>query len=260
MELQTLIYEKKGPIAYVILHRPDRLNAENHEMQRELVQVFGDIDRDPLVRAVIFTGSGTKAFCAGADLKDPVTHTQANLGDFVAYHGFFFDAIQNCTKPIVCAVHGWAIGAGCQMPLCCDIIIAAENAVFQLPQVQLGIMPAYAGLTRLARLVGKGPAARMGLLCERVNAQEAYRIGLVSEVVPFDQLMPAAEKIAQRLADMPPLAIRMTKEALNMGYDMPLQAAAKADGYRFMGLVGTEDREEGHLAQREKRKPVFKGR
>ena len=266
MSYETIIFKKKHSIGYVILNRPHLLNAFNEQMGRELVSVFGKMEDDPEVKVCILTGSGEKAFSAGADLKDPRTHALDVLSEFLkTKHGNFFDAIANFPKPVIAAVNGYAVGAGFQIPLCCDILLASENAKFILTQVSLGVLPAYAGGVRLARFVGKGRAMEIILTGKRVDAQEAYRIGLVSQVLPLEKLMPTAEAIAAKLIAMPPLSLRLAKEALNRGLDIPLGHAANADVYRMFALIGTEDRKEGHRAARERKQKNrktarFKGR
>ncbi len=265
MSRDTLTYEKRGPIGYVMLNRPALMNAFNEQMGDELFDVFGAIQEDRDVKACVLTGSGDRAFSAGADLKDARTHSLEVFADFLeTRHGHFFDAIANCAKPVVAAVNGYAVGAGFQMVLCCDIVLAAENACFILPQVPLGIMPAYGGAVRLARFVGKGRAMEIVLTGKSVDAREAYRIGLVNQVLPLPELMPAARALAEKLADMPPLSVRLAKESLNRGLDLPLAHTSNADAYRFFALVGTEDRKVGHEAMRQRKqkraKPQFKGR
>ena len=257
---ESFIFEKSNQIAYVKLHRPQSLNAFDVQMAEELIDVFGKMDEDAEIRVAILTGSGEKAFCSGADLKNTKTHSVAMLADYMETHHGFFDAISNFGKPVIAAVNGYAVGAGFQMTLCCDMIIASENAVFFLPQVGLGILPAYGGGIRLARFVGKGRAMEIILTCKKVDAQEAYRIGLANQVVALPMLMPIAQSLAERLAAMPPLSVRLSKESLNRGYDIPLAHSSNADFYRFFALIDTEDRKEGHQAFREKRKAIFKGR
>jgi len=266
---ETLILEKRNHIGYVTLDRPKSMNAFNEQMGQELVNVFSEMEQDSDVRVSILTGSGEKAFCAGADLKDPRTHSLEVLAEFIeTKHGNFFDAIAIYPKPVIAAVNGYAVGAGFQIALCCDVIYASDNARFILPQVSLGILPAYGGAVRLARFVGKGRAMEIVLSCKTVDAQEAYRIGVANQVVPLTDLIPTAERLAQKLAAMPPLSVRLAKESLNRGLDIPLVHATNADLYRFFALVGTQDRKEGHRVAKEmvlhhydqQKKPQFKGR
>jgi enoyl-CoA hydratase/carnithine racemase len=265
MSYETIIYEKAGPVAMVTFNRPEKHNPWSTQVSEEIVEVFGVMENDPEVVVTILTGKGNKAFSAGADLANPKTHRVNTAGEHLATvtpRGFaVFNAVTDYPKPVVAAVNGYAIGIGCLITLCCDIILAADNAEFGLPQTPLGIIPAYGGAVRLARYVGRGKAMEMVLLGERITAAEAYRVGLVNKVVPLPELMPLARNYADRLAALPPLAVRMAKESLNKGLDIAsLKEAAQADIYRFMLLGQTEDSHEAHQAWREKRKPVFKGK
>lgn len=266
MTYNRILYDKKDGIATVVLNRPEARNAWSTIMNQELLDIFPKLEADPEVLAVILTGNQAgKAFSAGADIADPKTHATESIGESlgrVTPRGQdIFNIVSDFPKPIICAINGYALGIGCLITLCCDILIASENAELGLPQVAIGILPAYGGAVRLARFVGKGNAMRMVLTSERITAQEAYRIGFVTEVVPLSDLMPAAIKIAKKIASLPPLAVRLAKESLNMGLDVAsIKQASQADIYRFLALSMTKDREEGHSAWREKRKTVFKGK
>jgi enoyl-CoA hydratase/carnithine racemase len=265
MSYETITYEKAGPIATVTFNRPEKHNPWSTQVSEEIVDAFTSMENDSEVVVTILTGKGNKAFSAGADLANPKTHRVATPGEHLATvtpRGFaVFNAVADYPKPVVAAVNGYAIGIGCLITLCCDIILAAENAEFGLPQVPLGILPAYGGAVRLARYVGRGKAMEMVLLGERITAAEAYRVGLANKIVPLPELMPLARNYAERLAALPPLAVRMAKESLNKGLDIAsLKDAAQVDIYRFMLLGQTEDSHEAHRAWREKRKPVFKGK
>ncbi|HXG20617.1 MAG TPA: enoyl-CoA hydratase/isomerase family protein [Methylomirabilota bacterium] len=265
MNYETIIYEKDGPVATVTFNRPEKHNPWSAQVSEEIVAVFSAMENDPDVLVTILTGQGKKAFSAGADLANPKTHRVTTVGEHLATvtpRGFaVFNTVADYPKPVVAAVNGYAIGIGCLITLCCDIILAAENAEFGLPQVPLGIIPAYGGAVRLARYVGRGKAMEMVLLGERITAAEAYRVGLANKVVPLAELMPLARDYAERLAALPPLAVRLAKESLNKGLDIAsLKDAAQVDIYRFMLLGQTEDSHEAHQAWREKRKPVFTGR
>jgi len=264
MSYETLLYEKQGSIATVTINRPEKRNAWTTQVSVEIIDVFGTMEDDPEVLVTILTGTGDKAFSAGADLGNAKTHKVTTVGAHLASvspKGFpVFNAVADYPKPVVAAINGFAVGIGCLITLCCDILLASENAELGLPQVPLGILPAYGGAVRLARYVGRGKAMEMVLLGERINAQEAYRVGLVNKVVPLPELRPLAQDYARRLAALPPLAVRMAKESLNKGLDIAsLKEAAQADIYRFMLLGQTEDSHEAHQAWRERRKPVFKG-
>ena len=265
MSYDTLSYEKNGPIATIAFNRPEKRNAWSTQVSEEIIEVFSAMEDDPEVLVTVLTGKGDKAFSAGADLGNPKTHKVTSAGEHLATvspRGFaVFNTVADYPKPVVAAVNGYAVGIGCLITLCCDIILASENAEFGLPQVPLGIIPAYGGAVRLARYIGRGKAMEMVLLGERITAAEAYRVGLTNKVVPLPELMPLAYEYARRLAALPPLAVRMAKESLNKGLDIAsLKEAAQADIYRFMLLGQTEDSHEAHQAWREKRKPVFRGR
>ena len=264
MSYETLLYEKQDGIATVTINRPEKRNAWTTQVSEEIIDVFGTMEDDPEVLVTILTGTGDKAFSAGADLGNAKTHKVTTVGAYLASvspKGVpVFNAVADCPKPVVAAINGFAVGVGCLITLCCDILLASDNAELGLPQVPLGILPAYGGAVRLARYVGRGKAMEMVLLGERISAQEAYRVGLVNKVVPLPELRPLAQDYAQRLAALPPLAVRMAKESLNKGLDIAsLKEAAQTDIYRFMLLGQTEDSHEAHQAWRERRKPVFKG-
>lgn len=265
MGYETILYEKDGPIATVTFNRPEKHNPWSAQVSEDIVDVFNVMENDPEVRVTIVTGKGMKAFSAGADLANPKTHRVTTAGEHLATvtpRGFaVFNTVADYPKPVVAAVNGYAIGIGCLITLCCDIILASDNAEFGLPQVPLGILPAYGGAVRLARYVGRGKAMEMVLLGERITAAEAHRVGLANKVVPLADLLPLARNYAERLAALPPLAVRLAKESLNKGLDIAsLKDAAQVDIYRFMLLGQTEDSHEAHRAWREKRKPVFKGK
>ena len=264
MPYETLLYEKQDSIATVTINRPEKRNAWTTQVSEEIIDVFGAMEDDPEVLVTILTGTGDKAFSAGADLGNAKTHKVTTVGAHLASvspKGFpVFNAVADYPKPVVAAINGFAVGIGCLITLCCDILLASDNAELGLPQVPLGILPAYGGAVRLARYVGRGKAMEMVLLGERISAQEAYRVGLVNKVVPLPELRPLAQDYARRLATLPPLAVRMAKESLNKGLDIAsLKEAAQTDIYRFMLLGQTEDSHEAHQAWRERRKPVFKG-
>ncbi len=263
---QTLLFTQENNVATVAINNPERRNAWSDTTSREIADVFTRMDDDESVRVAILTGNQEgKAFSAGADLKDPNAHQAKTIGGGLdRAHKITrraFDAVHGCSKPIIAAVNGYAIGIGCQICLCCDILYAAEGAEMGMPQVALGIMPAYAGAPRMARFVGKGKAMEMALLGERLTAEDGYRLGLYSKVVPLADLMSLARKTAEKLANQPPLAVRLTKESVSRGMDIPnVNDAGVADVYRFLLLELTEDNKEAHAAWREKRQPVFKGR
>ena len=264
MEYEKLSYEKKERMAVVIINRPEKMNAWSDQLSEEIVKVFDVMEDDPDVLVTILTGKGEKAFSAGADIGDVKTHKVTSVGEHlstVSPRGIsVFNAVADYSKPVIAAINGYAIGIGCLITLCCDILLASDNAEIGLPQVPLGIIPAYGGAVRLARYVGRGKAMEMVLLGERITAAEAYRVGLINRVVPQPELMPLAYDYARRLALLPPLAVRLAKDSLNKGLDIAsIKEAAQADIYRFMLLGQTEDSNESHQAWRDRRKPVFRG-
>jgi len=266
MSYTALLYEKTGRIAVVTINRPKARNAWSDQLNKDMVGVFAEMEADPDILVTILTGNQAgKAFSAGADIANPKTHSTQSVGEELARitpRGMdVFNAVADFPKPVICAINGYALGVAFQVALCCDILIASENAEMGLPQVSLGILPIYGGAVRLARFVGRGNAMRMVLTAERITAQEAYRIGLVSQVVPLPELMPTTINLARKIAALPPLSIRLAKESLNMGLDISsVKQAAQADLYRFLALTLTEDKEESHRAWREKRPPVIRGR
>ncbi|MDH4144686.1 MAG: enoyl-CoA hydratase-related protein [Acidimicrobiia bacterium] len=265
MAYEMLRFEVADRVATLTINRPEKRNAWSSRLSHELIEAMDEIERDDDVLVSILTGAGDRAFSAGADLGDNRTHRVSSVGEHLAAvtpRGMdVFNAVSDHPKPIIAAINGFAVGIGCLITLCCDILVASDNAELGLPQVPLGIIPAYGGAVRLARYVGRGKAMEMTLLGERITADEAYRVGLVSRVVPQAELMPLANDFARRIAGLPPLAVRMAKESLNKGLDIAnLKDAAQADVYRFMLLGQTADSHEAHRAWREKREPRFEGR
>jgi enoyl-CoA hydratase/carnithine racemase len=245
-----LLLERRGPIAVLTLSRPEARNAWCEEFQTGLRERLPELEADPEIRCAILTGDDAGgAFSAGADLKNLRTHTMNSVGAF----------IEDFAKPVICAVNGYAVGIGCIVTYCCDLIVASDRAEWRLPQSGLGIIPAQGGAVRLARWVGKGMAMRAALGFP-LTAEEAFRTGLAQWLVPHADLMPRALAVAEHIASLPPLAARLTKESLNCGMNIPQSDAALADLYRFAMLEMTEDKAESHQAWRERRKPQFKGK
>jgi enoyl-CoA hydratase/carnithine racemase len=260
-----LLYEKRGHIAILTLSRPEARNAWSNDFAIGLQERLPQLEDDQDIRCVILTGDDRGgAFSAGADLKNPRTHTESSVANFIEglprrRRSSPIILTSEFAKPIVAAVNGYAIGIGCILTFCCDLIVASDRAEWRLPQVALGIMPAQGGALRAARWIGKGLAMRLALGFP-LPAAEAYRVGLAQWLVSHDELMAQAMKVADHIASLSPLAARVAKESLNSGLNVPLDEAAHADLYRFMALEMTEDKTEGHRAWRERRKPDFKGR
>ena len=250
----VVVMEQRGAVALITLNRPERLNAWSPDLGAALVQRLREAAADEAVRGVVLTGAG-RAFSAGVDLKNPRTHAVESPEQHLAgLNGSpVFDAVETYPKPIVSAVNGYAVGIGCLVPLCCDFILAGEQAVFCLPQVSLGILPAYGGTLRLARFVGRGNALNIALTGRKVGAEEALRMGMVVSVLPQDRLVTEAVRTMQGIADLPVHAVRLARESLRLGYEGGLAATAHADLYRFMALSQTRDRATRHEAWRERR-------
>ena len=255
--LQNVLYDKKDAIAYVTLNRPKVLNALSHATWEDLHTAFTQAQQDPAVRGVILTGAGDKAFIAGADISELAHVTAVEAEQSSRFGQAVLDLIENLGKPVIAAVNGFALGGGCETAMACTIRIASENAKFGQPEVKLGILPGGGGTQRLPRLVGKGRALQLILTGDTISAQEAYRIGLVNEVVAPGTLIPRAEAILREIAANAPIAITLALQAVNSAN----QAEGLALEASYFGLAaGTEDKAEGTSAFLEKRAPRFKGR
>ena len=263
MPYETILYEKRARIGYVTLNRPRLLNAQSPEMFEELAQVFGAIKHDPEVGVVILTGAGDRAFCAGADinfLKQLAQMTPIAAKTFVAKNRLAFGAIAHLGKPVIAAVHGFALGGGCELAMACHLRIASDNARFGQPEINLGLFPGAGGTQRLPRIVGMGIALEMMLSGEPISAQEAYRVGLINKVVPAAELMGAAEQLAQHILAKAPLAVSVILEAVQHGMEMTLAEGLQLEENLFGVICGTEDMREGTTAFIEKRPANFTGK
>lgn len=260
LTLENLFYEKKGPIAYVTLNRPKVLNALNKSVIAELRTVFEDSRDDSAVRGIILTGAGDKAFAAGADINEVLNDTPIEAEEKTRLGQAVMNLIENLGKPVIAAVNGFALGGGCELSMACTIRLAAESAKFGLPEVKLGIMPGYGGTQRLSRLVGKGLALQLILSGGMISAQEAYRIGLVNEVVPSAELISRAEAILNLIGANAPQSIKFALEAVNKGLETSLAEGLLIEASLFGILAATEDKKEGTSAFLAKRAPRFQGR
>jgi enoyl-CoA hydratase len=254
------LYETKGPIAYVTVNRPEVLNALDSDTWGDLERAFEEALEDPGVRGVILTGAGEKAFIAGADISELAEITAVEAQKSSRFGQSVLDLIENLGKPVVAAVNGFALGGGCETAMACTIRIASEKAKFGQPEVTLGLLPGGGGTQRLPRLVGKGRALQLILSGEIISAQEAYRIGLVNEVVPPAELIPRAEAILHRILANAPIAIRLSLEAVNKGVETSQDEGLALEASFFGLCAGTEDKKEGTTAFLAKRAPQFKGR
>ena len=260
MNYENLLFEKKNSVAYVTVNRPKALNALNAATIEELRVVFTEIKNNAGVRIAILTGAGDKAFIAGADIGE-IAKLDGESGKEFAQRGqSVFDLVENLGKPVIACVNGFALGGGCEIALACTMRLASDNAKLGQPEVKLGVIPGFGGSQRLPRLVGKGIANQLLLTGEMIGAQEAHRIGLVNEVTTPANLIPRAEEIAVKIAANAPLAVRYTLEAVNGGFEMPLEEGLQLEASLFGKSCATEDKKEGTAAFLEKRKAEFKGR
>src|SRR5580704_9618028 len=260
LSLETVLYEKKTGIAYITLNRPKVLNALNKKAIADLRAAFEDARDDAEVHGVIITGSGDKAFIAGADINEVATDTPVEAEQKTRRGQAVMDLIENLGKPVIAAVNGFALGGGCETALASTIRVASENAKFGLPEVKLGIIPGYGGTQRLPRLVGKGHALRMILSGNMTSAQEAYRIGLVNEVVPAAELISRAEAILKEMSGNAPLSVKYALQAVNKGLETSLSEGLLIESSLVAICTSTEDKKEGTSAFLEKRAANFKGR
>jgi enoyl-CoA hydratase len=258
MKPETLLVTRKDRIATVTINRPDKLNALNAQAKSELKSVFSDIKVDASIDVVILTGTGEKAFVAGTDIKELTTLNAESGKEFSSKGQEIFDLIENLGKPVIAAVNGYALGGGCELALACHIRVAADNAKFGQPEVNLGIIPGYGGTQRLARLIGRGNAMELILTGNAIDAQEALRIGIVNKVVPLADLFNTALSIAQTIASKGQIAIRMALKAVNMTAETTLSDGQQLEASLFGVCCDSADFKEGTMAFLEKRKPSFR--
>ncbi|WP_395945199.1 enoyl-CoA hydratase-related protein [Brevundimonas sp.] len=256
----TLLIERNADgYAVVTLNRPEALNALNLTLFGELAAFLDAVEGDDSVRCLILTGSGTKAFAAGADIKEMAGQTYADMTK-ANFFALGHDRITRFRKPIIAAVSGFALGGGCELAMLCDFIIASETAKFGQPEINLGVAPGIGGSQRLTRLVGKSKAMDMILTARMMDAVEAERAGLVSRVVPGDRLLDEAREAAAKIAAQSPLAVMMNKEMVNVALETSLAEGVRFERRLFHSLFAFDDQKEGMAAFVEKRKPDFKGR
>jgi enoyl-CoA hydratase/carnithine racemase len=260
LKLENVLYEKKGAIAYVTLNRPKVLNALNRKTWEDLETAFTDAHDDDAVRGVILTGAGDKAFIAGADIGELARLTSVEGEKSSTYGQEVLNLVENLGKPVVAAINGFALGGGCETAMACTIRLSAETAKFGQPEVKLGVLPGGGGTQRLPRLVGKGRALQLILTGEIISAQEAYRIGLINEVVPAVSLIVRAEEILNQIFSNAPVAIKYSLEAVNKGLETSQREGLALEASFFGLCTGTDDKKEGTTAFLEKRAARFQGR
>ena len=260
MSYENVLTEIRDGVLWLTLNRPEKLNALNRATLGEISDVFESVGDDDDVWAVVVTGAGEKAFVAGADIGELNTLGPVEAKEFALRGQAIFRRIECLTKPVVAAVNGFALGGGCELAMACHLRVATSNAVFGQPEVKLGLIPGYAGTQRLCRIVGRGVAMELVLTGRIIDADEALRIGLVTKVVPAEELTAAAEKLAKTLKGKGPLALRAAMEVINQGYDLGFDDACRLEANMFGVLCATEDMKEGTGAFLEKRKPDFKGK
>jgi enoyl-CoA hydratase len=245
-------------VALITLDRPDALNALNFALLEELVTALESFDRDPACRAMVITGSGEKAFAAGADIRELAEQTPVTLLRDDEFHRW--ERIKRIRKPLIAAVRGHALGGGCELAMTCDLLVAGADAQFGQPEIRLGVMPGAGGTQRLTRAIGKAKAMDMVLTGRTMSAQEADQHGLVTKVVPAAETVTAALDLASKIASMPPVAVIAAKEAVNRAFELSLEAGLELERRDFFLLFASEDQDEGMAAFVEKRTPVWRGR
>ncbi len=251
--MEFILYEAKGPVGIITINRPEVLNALNKQVLDELFMVLNGVDVD-MVRALILTGAGDKSFVAGADIAEMNMLTREEGEAFGKKGNDVLRRLETFPVPVIAAVNGFALGGGCELSLSCDIRICSENAIFGQPETGLGITPGFGGTQRLERIVGIGMAKQMIYAAKNIKAGEAYRIGLVNAVCKQDELMEAAEKLAEDIAKNAPIAVRNSKKAMNEGLQVDLDHAIIIEEKLFGTCFETHDQREGMKAFLEKRR------
>lgn len=259
MEYQNLIFERQEQVAIVTINRPKALNALNSATLEELSQVFTEIGKDSSIRVVILTGSGEKAFVAGADISQMSDFSPMQGRRFSQLGQGVMNQIESLPQPVIAAVNGFALGGGTELAMACDIRLASENAKFGQPEVNLGLLAGFGGTQRLSRLVGSGRASEILFTADTLDAQEAYRIGLVNRVYPLTELISQALTMAQKIASRAPIAVQLTKSAIIKGQNVDLLSGQAYEAEVFGQVFSTQDQKEGCSAFLEKRKANFTG-
>lgn len=260
MDYKNILLEVNEGVAKITFNRPKVLNAMNYEVMSELSCALYECEQNEAVKALLLTGAGEKAFVAGADISQMQNASSVEIMKLMELGQNTLRFLETMSKPSIAAINGFALGGGTEIAMACDIRIAAENAMFGQPEILIGILPGWGGTQRLSRLVGMGIAKELILGGGQINARRAYEIGLVNKVVPLAELMEEAQKMAIKYTILPGFALKMAKNAINFGYDMPLEGGVKLELSAISQCFGTEDQKEGMKAFLEKRKPTFIGK
>ncbi|MEM2320513.1 MAG: enoyl-CoA hydratase-related protein [Candidatus Bathyarchaeia archaeon] len=259
MELKNTFYEKRDNVAIITINRQEVLNALNEETMLEILSEVNDANKDDNVRAIIITGAGNRAFCAGLDLKSIKDASPIRMFRAVRLLQEITLSIEEGSKPAIAAINGYALGGGFEIALACDIRIASENAMLGQPEVNLGFFPGGGGTQRLPKLVGKAVAKELIFTGRMIDAKTAGDMGLVNKVVPLDKLMTTAEEIAREIISKPPLALALAKLLINSSLNLDIRTGLAYEAALIALISTTEDFREGVAAFLEKRKPIFKG-
>ena len=257
MPHELVLTETHGRVGLITLNRPEAMNALNNQLMRELMDALEAFDKNDAIGAMVITGN-EKAFAAGADIKEMADKSIEQMMD--RDHVAIFGRIRTIRKPVIAPVSGWALGAGCEDALSCDMIVASESAKFGQPEINIGVIPGAGGTQRLTRALGKVIAMEMILNDRRLTAQEAYQFGLVNRVVPVERYLEEALKLAQEIAGRAPVAVRAAKKMINQAFERTLADGLTEEKQEFYNLFATEDQKEGMQAFIEKRKPEWKGK
>ena len=257
MPYELILTETHGHVGLIKLNRPQAMNALNNPLMRELMDALETFDKNDAIGAMVITGN-EKAFAAGADIKEMADKSIEQMMD--RDHVAVFGRIRTIQKPVIAAVSGWALGAGCEVALSCDMIVASESAKFGQPEINIGVIPGAGGTQRLTRAVGKALALEMILNDRRLTAQEAYQFGMVNRVVPVEGYLEEALRLAEEIAVRAPMAVRAAKKMINQTFEQTLSEGLAAEKQEFYNLFASEDQKEGMQAFMEKRKPEWKGK
>lgn len=260
LNVKNLLFENLEGIGLITVNRPRALNALNRETLLELDSLFELLSKDKTIQAIIITGSGDKAFVAGADITEMQQMSAVEGREWGKLAQSVFNKIENFPRPVLAAVNGYALGGGCELAMACDIRIASEKAKFGQPEVSLGITPGFGGTQRLPRLIGKGRAKELLFTGDMIDAEEAYRIGLVNKIAAHQNLVETAREMANRILLRGPVAVTLCKAAVNEGMDVDLESGCAYEAEVFGLCFATADQKEGMTAFLEKRKPVFIGK